>query len=95
MYSSVLVGKNFLYVYGEEYFEVSFPSDRFLHLTGVETTLSASVQGCPTKFSIPYCIVFFANSLGYVGMILALKEILFNTDDRTGLISKCEKGGKL
>lgn len=41
VYSSVLAGKNFLYVYGEEYFEVSFPADRFLHLTGVETTLSA------------------------------------------------------
>ena len=26
---------------------------------------------------------------------LLVKEILFNTDDRTGLISKCKKGGKL
>ena len=26
---------------------------------------------------------------------LLVKEILFNTDDRTGLISKCEKGGKI
>ena len=26
---------------------------------------------------------------------LLVKEILFNTDDRTGLIAKCEKGGKL
>ena len=26
---------------------------------------------------------------------LLVKEILFNTDDRTGLISKCEEGGKL
>ena len=26
---------------------------------------------------------------------LLVKEILFNTDDRTGLISKCERGGKL
>lgn len=26
---------------------------------------------------------------------LLVKEILFNTDDRTGLITKCEKGGKL
>ena len=26
---------------------------------------------------------------------LLVKEILFNTDDRTGLISKGEKGGKL
>ena len=26
---------------------------------------------------------------------LLVKEILFNTDDRTNLISKCEKGGRL
>ena len=26
---------------------------------------------------------------------LLVKEILFNTDDRTGLIAKCEKGGIL
>jgi hypothetical protein len=26
---------------------------------------------------------------------LLVKEILFNTDDRTGLIAKCEKGGKI
>lgn len=36
-----MAGRNFLYVYGEEYFEVSFPADHFLHLTGVETMLSA------------------------------------------------------
>ena len=41
VYSSKLAGRHFLYVYGEEYFEVSFPSDCFLHLTGVETKLSA------------------------------------------------------
>ena len=41
MYSQDLAGKVFLYVYGEEYFEVSFPVDHFLHLTGVETGLSA------------------------------------------------------
>lgn len=40
-YSQHLAGKNFLYVYGQEYFEVSFPVDHFLHLTGVETKLSA------------------------------------------------------
>lgn len=26
---------------------------------------------------------------------LLVKEILFNTDDRTGLIAKCQEGGKL
>ena len=41
VYSRDLAGKAFLYVYGEEYFEVSFPVDHFLHLTGVETKLSA------------------------------------------------------
>ena len=41
IYSQSLAGKTFLYVYGDEYFEVSFPVDHFLHLTGVETKLSA------------------------------------------------------
>lgn len=41
IYSQMLAGKAFLYVYGNEYFEVSFPTDHFLHLTGVETSLSA------------------------------------------------------
>lgn len=41
IYSNDLAGKTFLYVYGEEFFEVSFPVDHFLHLTGVETGLSA------------------------------------------------------
>ena len=40
-YSRDLAGKTFLYVYGNEYFEVLFPVDRFLHLTGVETGLRA------------------------------------------------------
>ena len=41
VYSQSLAGKTFLYVYGDEYFEASFPVDHFLHLTGVETRLSA------------------------------------------------------
>jgi hypothetical protein len=41
VYSQSLAGKAFLYVYGEDFFEVSFPVDHFLHLTGVETGLSA------------------------------------------------------
>ena len=41
IYSQNLAGKAFMYVYGDEYFEVSFPIDHFLHLTGVETKLSA------------------------------------------------------
>lgn len=40
-YSRELAGKTFLYVYGQDYFEVLFPTDRFLHLTGVETNLRA------------------------------------------------------
>lgn len=35
-----MAGKTFLYVCGDEYFEVSFLIDHFLHLTGVETRLS-------------------------------------------------------
>ena len=42
VYSQNLAGKTFLYVYGEEFFEVSFPVNRFLHLTGVKTNLSAN-----------------------------------------------------
>ena len=41
IYSSDLAGKTFLYVYGNDFFEVSFQVDHFLHLTGVETRLSA------------------------------------------------------
>lgn len=41
VYFQNLAGKTFLYVCGDEYFEVSFPIDHFLHLTGVETRLSA------------------------------------------------------
>ena len=42
VYSNSLAGRAFLYVYGEEFFEVSFPTDHFLHLTGVESGLSAA-----------------------------------------------------
>lgn len=41
VYSRDLAGKTFLYVYGEEFFEVSFSVERFLHLTGVESSLYA------------------------------------------------------
>lgn len=41
IYSAELAGKVFLYVYGHEFFEVSFKTDRFLHLTGVDSYLSA------------------------------------------------------
>lgn len=41
VYSQNLAGKTFLYVYGNEFFQVSFPIEHFLHLTGVETKLSA------------------------------------------------------
>ncbi|MDO4284037.1 MAG: PBECR4 domain-containing protein [Eubacteriales bacterium] len=40
VYSRRLAGKTFLFVYGDEFFEVAFPIDHFLHLTGVETKLS-------------------------------------------------------
>ena len=34
IYSQNLAGKVFLYVYGEEYFEVSFPVDHFIFEKG-------------------------------------------------------------
>lgn len=42
IYRDNLAGKKFLYCYGEKYFEVIFKSDRFLHLTGVDSFLSAT-----------------------------------------------------
>lgn len=39
-YSTKLAGKVFMYVYGDEYFEVLFKVDKFKHLTGVESRLS-------------------------------------------------------
>jgi len=40
-YRDNLAGKVFLYVTGKEYFEVVFQTDRFMHLTGVDSSLSA------------------------------------------------------
>ncbi len=40
-YSNKLAGKTFLYVFDDNYIEVAFPIDHFLHLTGVATNLSA------------------------------------------------------
>lgn len=40
-YRDNLAGKVFLYVTGAEYFEVVFQTDRFMHLTGVNSTQSA------------------------------------------------------
>lgn len=41
VYRDHLAGKVFLYVYGESYFEVVFPTNRFRHLTGVNSSISA------------------------------------------------------
>ena len=41
IYSKQLAGKVFLYVVGEEYFEVSFQTRCFMHLTGVVSYLNA------------------------------------------------------
>ena len=41
VYSNGLAGKMFLYVFGDEYFEVVFKTDRFMHLTGVNSILNA------------------------------------------------------
>lgn len=40
-YKNKLAGKVFLYIYGDAFFEVNFPVESFLHLTGVDTMLSA------------------------------------------------------
>ncbi|SFA84072.1 PBECR4 domain-containing protein [Selenomonas ruminantium] len=40
-YKENLAGKVFLYVYGNEYFELNFANGQFLHLTGVGTKLKA------------------------------------------------------
>ncbi len=42
VYRDNLAGKVFLYVYGDECFEVAFPVSRFLHLTGVCSRLGAT-----------------------------------------------------
>lgn len=41
VYRDALAGKVFLYVYGRSYFEVVFPTNRFKHLTGVNSSISA------------------------------------------------------
>ena len=41
VYSKQLAGKVFLYIIGEEYFEVSFQTKCFMHLTGVVSYLNA------------------------------------------------------
>ena len=41
VYSDKLAGKTFLYIFGANYIEVTFPIDHFLHLTDVATDLSA------------------------------------------------------
>ena len=39
-YKTNLAGKTFMYVYGENYFEVQFRTKSFKHLTGIGSTLS-------------------------------------------------------
>lgn len=41
VYSHSLAGRTFLYVYGAEFFEVTFPVENFLHLTGVASNTPA------------------------------------------------------
>ena len=41
IYKRELAGKVFMFVYNDEWFEVVFKTDRFLHLTGVSSQLSA------------------------------------------------------
>lgn len=41
IYGKHLAGKVFLYVYGDNFFEIQFKTDRFMHLTGVNSKLGA------------------------------------------------------
>ena len=41
IYERYLSGKTFLYVYGENFFEVEFRNGRFQHLTGIDSKLTA------------------------------------------------------
>lgn len=41
IYSAKLAGKTYLYVYGDKYFELWFSTERYPHLTGVNSRLSA------------------------------------------------------
>lgn len=50
VYSQNLAGKAFLYVYGEEFFEVSFPVDYFLHLNMLR--YCRLIEGCCQKVSL-------------------------------------------
>ena len=62
VYSQNLAGRSFLYVYGEEYFELYFPTNRFLHLTGVATYLSGKEFYKNAKNATLTCDQFFFNS---------------------------------
>lgn len=52
IYSNDLAGKVFLYVFGDEFFEVLFSTKRFVHLTGVDTNLGANDFYKKSKSSI-------------------------------------------
>lgn len=62
IYSQNLAGRSFLYVYGEEYFELFFPTNRFLHLTGVATYLSGKEFYKNAKNATLSCDQFYFNS---------------------------------
>ena len=62
IYSQNLAGRSFLYVYGEEYFELFFPTNRFLHLTGVAADLSGKEFYKNAKNATLSCNQFYFNS---------------------------------
>lgn len=65
-YSKNLAGKTFLYVYGNDFFEVTFPVNHFLHLTGVETKLSAKdFYKNAKKGILTNCQFYFSNRHPY------------------------------
>lgn len=64
VYRDKLAGRVFLYVYGESYFEVVFPTDRFRHLTGVNSSISA--QEFMTKQKVQCCLLVRSSMTGSI-----------------------------
>ncbi|MBR2286775.1 MAG: hypothetical protein IJ865_00930 [Clostridia bacterium] len=81
IYSRELAGKTFLYVYGQEYFEVSFMTDRFLHLTGVQSKLSAKDFYKKARSKKLDAIVHFDIGIDRIGnLVYSFNKIGSNTN---------------
>lgn len=68
IYRDKLAGKVFLYVTGNEFFEVVFQTDRFMHLTGVNSKLNAQdFYEKATKSELTTGQIFFDSKHPYYG----------------------------